>query len=112
LSEHFINERGKAPDFWAREAKKRSWSVWNSDPWDNDYRQSAKPVREQTEATGHAVRAVYLYTGMADLASETDDKELFSACRYAHSCPAAARYDIFYPHIIRIVCDTFKLNAV
>ena len=81
LAKKFINERGKAPDFWAREAKKRSWSVWNSDPWDNDYRQSAKPVREQTEATGHAVRAVYLYTGMADLASETDDKELFSACR-------------------------------
>ena len=33
LAQKFINERGKAPDFWAREAKKRSWSVWNSDPW-------------------------------------------------------------------------------
>ena len=81
LAKKFINERGKAPDFWAREAKKRSWSVWNSDPWGNDYRQSAKPVREQTEAVGHAVRAVYLYTGMADLAAETEDKELFAACR-------------------------------
>ena len=81
LAKKFIDERGKAPDFWAREAKKRSWSVWNSDPWDNDYRQSAKPVREQTEAVGHAVRAVYLYTGMADLAAETEDKELFAACR-------------------------------
>lgn len=81
LSERFINERGNAPDFWAREAAKRDWSVWNSDHWSNDYRQSAKPVREQTEATGHAVRAVYLYTGMADLAAETDDKELFAACR-------------------------------
>lgn len=81
LAEKFINERGKAPDFWSREAEKRSWSVWNSDPWSNDYRQSAKPVREQTEATGHAVRAVYLYTGMADLAAETEDKELFAACR-------------------------------
>ena len=49
LAKKFIDERGKAPDFWAREAKKRSWSVWNSDPWDNDYRQSAKPVREQTD---------------------------------------------------------------
>jgi len=81
LSERFINERGKAPDFWAREAEKRSWTVWNSDPWDNDYRQSGKPVREQTEAVGHAVRAVYLYTGMADLAAETEDKELLAACR-------------------------------
>ena len=81
LAEKFINERGKAPDFWSREAEKRSWSVWNSDPWSNDYRQSAKPVREQTEAVGHAVRAVYLYTGMADLVAETEDKELFAACR-------------------------------
>lgn len=30
---------------------------------------------------GHAVRAVYLYTGMADLAAETENKELFAACR-------------------------------
>lgn len=81
LSEHFINERGKSPDFWARESEKRDWTVWGSNPWDNDYRQSGKPVREQTEATGHAVRAVYLYTGMADLASETGDGELFCACR-------------------------------
>lgn len=81
LSEHFINERGKDPSFFAREAEKRDWSVWNSDPWSNDYRQSGKPVREQSEAAGHAVRAVYLYTGMADLAAETDDKELLEACR-------------------------------
>ncbi|MGN0552075.1 MAG: glycoside hydrolase family 127 protein [Oscillospiraceae bacterium] len=81
LSKKFIDERGTDPSFYAEEAKKRNWSVWNSDPWSNDYRQSGKPVREQTEATGHAVRAVYLYTGMADLASETNDKELFEACR-------------------------------
>ena len=31
-------------------------------------------------ATGHAVRAVYLYTGMAELAAETGDKELLAAC--------------------------------
>ena len=81
LSEYFINERGKSPDFWAREAEKRDWTVWGSNPWDNDYRQSGKPVREQSEATGHAVRAVYLYTGMADLAAETQDEELLEACR-------------------------------
>lgn len=81
LSKRFIDERGTAPDFWDREAKKRDWTVWNCDPWDNDYRQSGKPVREQSEATGHAVRAVYLYTGMADLASEICDKELLAACR-------------------------------
>ncbi len=81
LAEYFINTRGCDPHFYQEEADKRDWTVWGSDPWDNDYRQSGKPVREQTDATGHAVRAVYLYTGMADLASETDDKELFAACR-------------------------------
>lgn len=81
LAEMFIDERGKEPAFFAKEAEKRDWTVWGSDPWSNDYRQSAKPVREQSEATGHAVRAVYLYTGMADLAAETDDRELLAACR-------------------------------
>lgn len=81
LAEKFINERGKDPSFFAKEAEKRSWTVWNGDPWDNDYRQNSKPVREQNEAVGHAVRAAYLYTGMADLATETEDKELFAACR-------------------------------
>lgn len=80
LAEMFIDERGKNPAFFAKEAEKRDWTVWGSDPWSNDYRQSAKPVREQSEATGHAVRAVYLYTGMADLAAETADRELLAAC--------------------------------
>ena len=44
------------------------------------YTQSHKPVREQTEAVGHAVRAVYLYSGMADMARITGDKELLKAC--------------------------------
>jgi len=81
LAEMFIDERGQDPAFFAKEAEKRSWTVWGSDPWSNDYRQSAKPVREQSEASGHAVRAVYLYTGMADLAAETGDRELLAACR-------------------------------
>lgn len=38
-----------------------------------DYSQDHKPVREQTEAVGHAVRAAYLYMGMADVAALTDD---------------------------------------
>ena len=44
------------------------------------YCQSQKPVREQTTADGHAVRAVYLYCGMADVAFYTEDEELRSAC--------------------------------
>ncbi len=77
----FIDRRGTDPGIFAREAEKRNWTVWGSDPWGNEYNQNEFPVRRQSEATGHAVRAVYLYTGMADLASETGDKELLDACR-------------------------------
>ena len=35
----------------------------------------------QKKAVGHAVRAVYLYTGMADAAMETGDATLTEACR-------------------------------
>ena len=45
------------------------------------YSQSHLPVREQKTAEGHCVRACYLYTGMADLARLTDDKELADACK-------------------------------
>lgn len=38
-------------------------------------------MREQKSAVGHAVRAVYMYAGMADIAAETGDNELMDACR-------------------------------
>ena len=38
-----------------------------------DYAQQHLPVREQREAVGHSVRAMYLYSGMADVAAMTDD---------------------------------------
>lgn len=41
-----------------------------------EYAQDHKPVREQTEVAGHAVRAMYLYCGMADLAALTGDRTL------------------------------------
>ena len=80
LCRFFVDTRGQG-DFYAREAQKRDWTVWNSDPTENVYRQGHMPVREQSDAVGHAVRAVYLYTGMADLAAETGDATLFAACR-------------------------------
>lgn len=43
------------------------------------YFQNHKPVRQQNEAVGHAVRAVYLYCGMSELYSETGDKSLLIA---------------------------------
>ena len=44
-----------------------------------EYDQSHVPPREQYEAVGHAVRAVYFYSGMADIAAETGDRDYQSA---------------------------------
>lgn len=44
----------------------------------SEYLLDHTPVREQTVVTGHAVRALYLYAGLADLLLETDDTELES----------------------------------
>ena len=43
-----------------------------------DDNQDRIPVREQTAVAGHAVRANYLYAGLADLVAETGDGELSS----------------------------------
>ena len=81
LAAHFINVRGVDPLYYEKEVAARNWSVWGSDGKNPDYQQSGKPVREQTDATGHSVRAVYLYTAMADLASITSDESLVNACK-------------------------------
>jgi len=44
-----------------------------------EYSQSHKPVIEQDEAVGHAVRAAYMYTGMADVAALTGDTSYIHA---------------------------------
>jgi DUF1680 family protein len=45
----------------------------------SQYDQSHLPVTRQYEAVGHAVRAVYTYSGMADVAMETGDADYQSA---------------------------------
>lgn len=81
LAEHFINARGVDPSYFINEKKRYPWSILGIDCNDIEYLQNHKPVREQTEAVGHAVRAVYLYTGMADVALETNDECLKNACK-------------------------------
>jgi uncharacterized protein len=44
-----------------------------------EYNQSHKRVTEQTEAVGHAVRATYMYSGMADVAALTGDSSYLNA---------------------------------
>jgi DUF1680 family protein len=80
LSQYFIEERGRQPHYFDIEARERG-----EDPaafWAKtyEYNQSHIPVREQTEVVGHAVRAMYLYSAMIDLAKELNDPSLFQTC--------------------------------
>lgn len=45
----------------------------------DEYSQAHKPVTEQDEAVGHAVRAAYMYSGMADVAALTGDSTYIHA---------------------------------
>ncbi|MDB5085717.1 MAG: hypothetical protein JWN30_2603, partial [Bacilli bacterium] len=78
LGRYFINERGRQPYFFETEAQQRGDLQIRKD---FDYFQAHLPVREQQNAVGHSVRAMYLYAGMADIAAETEDEELLEACR-------------------------------
>ncbi|MFT3786309.1 MAG: glycoside hydrolase family 127 protein [Tepidisphaeraceae bacterium] len=81
LARHFIDARGAQPHFFDEEAiargddPKKHWSGGY------DYYQAHVPVREQTTAEGHSVRAMYLYAGVADVAALTGDAALLKACR-------------------------------
>lgn len=83
LAAYFIDERGRDPKYFVEELKTRGDAFhWEgNDAQGMEYFQAHAPVREQTEAVGHAVRAVYLYSGMADVAMRTGDEGLLEACR-------------------------------
>ena len=80
LSKYMVDERGQQPHYYDLEATERG-----DDPskfWfkNYEYNQSHKPIREQEQAVGHAVRAMYLFSAAADLADEYDDPSLLAAC--------------------------------
>lgn len=80
LARFFVDERGQQPHFYDQEARNRG-----EDPVADyhfatyEYCQAHKPVREQREVVGHAVRAAYLYAGMADVSTEFGDESLIPA---------------------------------
>ena len=69
-AKYFVEERGHYSGYDAK----------SNDPWRSGaYWQDDKPVTEQTEAEGHAVRAGYLYSAMADIAALTGDEKILKA---------------------------------
>ncbi len=82
LCEYMINARGTEPHFFDGELKRRKGiNMWGGyqERVDKRYNQSHKPIREQTVAVGHSVRAGYLFTGAAALAAENGDESLKKA---------------------------------
>ncbi|MDR0909984.1 MAG: glycoside hydrolase family 127 protein [Spirochaetaceae bacterium] len=85
LAAYFINQRGqKGPTgkvfFQEEDERNANGFYWKDSYFQYQYYQAGIPVRDQKVAEGHAVRAVYLYSGMADVGRETNDKSLIEAC--------------------------------
>ncbi|WP_180899173.1 glycoside hydrolase family 127 protein [Martelella soudanensis] len=76
LARYLVDERGQAPLYFEVEAEARGETPDAFHFGTLEYCQAHKPVREQREVVGHAVRAAYLYAGMADVATEFSDDSL------------------------------------
>ena len=74
LAKFFLDQRGRM-EHPKKFSEDSPFSIYNQD-W---YLQAHKPVIEQEEAIGHAVRATYMYSGMADVAALTGDEDYISA---------------------------------
>ncbi|HJA92959.1 MAG TPA: glycoside hydrolase family 127 protein [Candidatus Eisenbergiella merdipullorum] len=79
LSRFFIDQRGTRPYYFDLEHPENV-KKGHENELRYVYNQAHLPVRQQGEAVGHAVRAVYLYSGMADVARLTGDESLYAAC--------------------------------
>ena len=69
LAKFFLDQRGE-----------RQYNKTSKNPWENgSYWQAHEPVTEQDEVVGHAVRAMYLYSAMTDVAALTGDTSYVKA---------------------------------
>lgn len=86
LASYFLDERGRQPSRFEwevthpQEVAGHTYDrVLESGEYDGSYFQDHAPVRDQETGEGHAVRATYLYCGMADVAMEAGDHNLYDA---------------------------------
>ena len=93
LAKFFIDVYGNRPSCFGE--NNVQLSSWNGNDVESAlaYMMADKPVREASDIHGHAVRAVYLAAGMADVARETGDADLRQACqRLWESCTGYKQY--------------------
>jgi DUF1680 family protein len=83
LAAYFVDVRGASPNYFLEEMARPDFHhIYNEFlNYDPAYSQSHVPVREQNTAEGHAVRAVYLYSAMVDIAALKNDEQLLNQCK-------------------------------
>lgn len=84
LSEYLLTVRGEDPDFYQKRLQENLELGLEDEPLDKvdtKYLQAYMPLIHQTTAEGHAVRMVYMCTGMAEVAYYTGNQELLTTCR-------------------------------
>ena len=81
-AKYFLDIRGVGENYFLVERKQKNFKriFPELEDYDPAYSQSHEPVRKQKTAEGHAVREVFMYSAMADVAEEYQDKELMEAC--------------------------------
>lgn len=72
LADWFLDQRGRGYGV---------GGIWDNPEWGPKYAQDDVPVKDQKEITGHAVRAMYLYTGAADVAAAKNDPGYMKAMK-------------------------------
>lgn len=106
LAKYFVDERGRQPYFFETESlargvdttqtanQKRHLKYYLKSRGPYAEYQAHLPVRKQKEPVGHAVRAMYLYSGMTAVASAYGDDELYEACKTIWDAMAGTQYSI------------------
>ncbi|MGE5293358.1 MAG: glycoside hydrolase family 127 protein [Solirubrobacterales bacterium] len=75
LARYFLDVRGRIENFMPHYPADSPWSVYN----DPVQIQAHKPILDQDEAVGHAVRAAYMFSGIADVAALTGNEAYLRA---------------------------------
>jgi DUF1680 family protein len=94
LAKFFVDQRGTQPHYYEqerRELERRGISLWGWYRAGYDGCQAHRPIREMKDAEGHAVRAMYLFAGVADVAAATGDVDLLAAARRVFDSVAERR---------------------
>ncbi len=81
LARYLLDVRGEDPDFYSKQLASIDGDYIFRDLgfYKPEYFQAAEPIRNQQDANGHAVRVVYLCTGMAHVGRLTGDRGLLDA---------------------------------